>query len=114
MLSNYDALFGSVPIMDSLIESAEPFDGWAINYKDWLKINDCYDMVPEHNAYHIRYLAATMLWHKEWIGRPLLVWKCNCIQDGNHRYRAIEYLKPLIYIPVPCEAALGRCWRHNK
>ena len=63
----------------------------------WLRI----DWSKERNAFYIRYLADTMEYQKQWIGPPP-EFSGTRATDGNHRLRAVEYLKSKeINIEVP-------------
>jgi hypothetical protein len=60
----------------------------------------------EKNAYHIRYLADIMREKSQWIGHPLRLWEGDThVNEGNHRYRAVKFLRVAqgIEIEVPID-----------
>jgi hypothetical protein len=106
---NYHPVFGRVPITDTMIEEAQPFEGWNLDFLSWPKHlwNDSANGVPcedpNKNAYHIKYLADCMLKAGRWVGDKLTLYKDGSVYDGSHRLRAAQYLKSKgidIQIPV--------------
>lgn len=108
---NFDANFGTIRLSDEQIMTAQPFEGWHPEYLGWdrrlwenlAKGVPCHD--PEKNAYHVRYLAESILHAGCWIGRydaaspdrhhagPLVVqYGTRGVRSGSHRLRAWRHL----------------------
>jgi hypothetical protein len=115
-VGSFDASDGWVKITDDDISRAVRFDGHAPEYLSWpdrlwadIAIGrPCLDLGK--NAYHVLYLADAMRRAGKWIGPPLVLWDESHpggrarIADGNHRYRAVQYLRDRhgldIHVPV--------------
>lgn len=114
VISNYDSQYGTLPITDQMIRESVFFEGWHPDYLRWPRINGAYDHIPEHQAFHIRYLAGEMLKLGRWLGEKPLLYSCGCCMDGNHRLRAVQFLKPIMAIDIHPQIQDHQCWKTNK
>ena len=121
---NYDAVHGTIKLSDELISAARPFDGWHPEFLRWDRRLwkepgrvPCPD--PEKNAYHVRYLAESMLEAGGWIARYdpaspdchhagalVIEYGKRVVRSGSHRLRAWRYLlttrRIMFDVPLAC------------
>ena len=95
---------GYCPITDKEIDSALPFIEHDAEFSIWGHLTGSPNWDKSKNAYHIKYLADIME-KKGWIGPPAQIWigpyREGQPLSGNHRIRAIKYLKKIKNITIP-------------
>jgi hypothetical protein len=107
-ITTLDPVHAWLKITDDDICNSELFEGhgpvflkWPPHlWRDWSKgiPNEAVDK----NAYHVKYLAEIMRAEGRWIGPPLRLWEGapDQVEDGNHRYRAVQYLRDRLGISI--------------
>ena len=86
-------------LTDAQILSAERPDGYDADYMKWP--DGAYARWGFH-AYHCRQLIGAIRAARAWVGPPLLLYDDGQV-DGNHRLRAVLYLRGqgmVITVPV--------------
>jgi hypothetical protein len=106
-VTTMDPYRGGLKITNQDIFRAVPFPEHGPEYLRWPDHlwKDRTMGVPDHdighNAWHIKYLAEQMIEASGWIGNPLQLYECaKCVCDGNHRYRAVQYLREVQCIVI--------------
>ncbi len=119
-----DFLRGGLKISDEDITRAVHFDGYGPEYLNWPdhlwkdRPNGIPDHDIGHNAWHIKRLAEAMRRAGQWVGEPLQLYDCGkCVREGNHRYRAVQYLRDVLQItirPEVCPTPYSGCRTYCK
>ena len=115
MRTNYDPDTGTLPLSDARIDRAPYFAGWCSSYGRWQTHAAGWDHDPDHNAWHVAYLASALM-EFGWVGKPPEVFRCGCVRDANHRVRAVRYLAArgvVVRVPPPVVLA-ERCWKGER
>lgn len=106
LISTMDPIHGGIKVTDTDITKSLAFTGHCGEYLKWpeelwVKPGHIPDENVARNAYHVLYFVNVMREKLLWIGTPIQIYSCwRHIRDGNHRYRATQYLWDTLGVSV--------------